>query len=86
MFQIERENDVPHIVNMPNRVKVHIPVLKKLRKCCVKDRKALLAQGGKPLTVVPARMRYKYPERKCTFNTTPVKKTSTTQTEDKRPE
>ena len=34
---------------MANRVKVNLPVLKKLRKCCAKDRKALLTQGGKPL-------------------------------------
>ena len=32
-----------------NRVKAHLHVLKKLQKCSGKQRKALLAQGGKPL-------------------------------------
>ena len=34
---------------MTKRVKAHLAVLKKLRRCSVKDRKTLLFQGGKPL-------------------------------------
>ena len=34
---------------MTNRVKTQLPILKKLKKCSAKERKALLARGGKPL-------------------------------------
>lgn len=34
---------------MTKRVKTHLPVLKKLRKCSAKQRRALLESGGKPL-------------------------------------
>ena len=40
-----------NLVNMTKRVRKHLSLLKRLRKCTLsaKDRKAVLYQGGKPL-------------------------------------
>lgn len=40
---------ISHIIKMTKRVIDQLAVLKKLRKCSAKERKALLAKGGKPL-------------------------------------